>query len=47
MKRSLNVSNVALVNSIKEAQKDPNFIKDINKFIKATTKIYKLNSKSI
>ncbi len=32
---------------IKEAQKDPNFIRDINKFIKATTKIYKLKSKRI
>lgn len=26
----------------KEIQKDPNFIKEINKFIRATTHIYKL-----
>ncbi len=35
--------NRKLVKSIKEAQKDPNFIKEINKFIKATTNISKLN----
>ena len=32
-----------LVKAIKEAQKDPEFIKEINKFIKATTNIYKLH----
>ncbi len=35
--------NRKLVKSIKEAQKDPDFIKEINKFIKATTNISKLN----
>jgi len=30
-----------LMEEIKEAQKDPNFIKEINRFIKATTDIYK------
>jgi len=29
--------------SIKEAQKDPVFVKEVKKFIKASTKIYKLN----
>jgi hypothetical protein len=32
-----------LLKAIKEAQKDPNFIKEINKFIKATTHIHKLD----
>lgn len=31
-----------LTESIKEAQKDPQFIKEINKFIRATTSIHKL-----
>ena len=31
-----------LIKAIKEAQKDPEFIKEINQFIKATTSIYKL-----
>ena len=30
------------VSSIKEAQKDPEFLREINKFIKASTRIYKL-----
>ncbi len=29
--------------TIKQAQKDPEFIKEIDRFIKATTKIYNLN----
>lgn len=28
---------------LREAQKDPEFMRDIAKFIKATTNIYKLN----
>ena len=36
-------SNRELIKSIKEAQKDPNFIKEINRFIKATTNVYKLD----
>jgi len=32
-----------LIKEIKEAQKDPDFVREVNKFIKATTKIYKLN----
>ena len=32
-----------LIKAIKEAQKDPEFMKEINKFIKATTNIYKLH----
>ena len=28
---------------LKEAQKDPEFMRDIAKFIKASTRIYKLN----
>lgn len=28
---------------LKEAQKDPNFIKEVNKFIKAATSVYKLH----
>jgi hypothetical protein len=31
-----------LFKKIEEAQKDPIFIKEINKFIKSSTKIYKL-----
>lgn len=31
-----------LAESLKEAQKDPNFIRELNKFIKATTTIHKL-----
>ena len=31
-----------LLKAIKEAQKDPKFIKEINKFIKATISIHKL-----
>jgi len=31
-----------LMKEIKEAQKDPEFIKEVNRFIKATTKIHKL-----
>ena len=32
----------ALTKAIKEAQKDPKFMKDIRKFIKATTSVYSL-----
>ncbi len=32
-----------LIKSIKEAQKDPEFIREINKFIKATTEVHKLS----
>ena len=32
-----------LIKAIKEAQKDPEFIREINKFIKAATTIHKLN----
>ncbi len=32
----------ALFESIKEAQKDPNFIKEVKTFIKASTTVYKL-----
>ena len=31
------------IQSLKEAQKDPQFMKDIAKFVKATTSVYKLN----
>lgn len=32
-----------LLKAMKEARKDPNFIREINKFIKATTTIHKLD----
>ncbi len=32
-----------LIMAIKEAQKDPQFIREINKFIKATTNVYRLD----
>tara|TARA_Y100000310_G_C20680163_1_gene815465 strand:- start:802 stop:921 length:120 start_codon:yes stop_codon:yes gene_type:complete len=32
-----------LIKEIKEAQKDPELIREINKFVKATTNIYKLH----
>ena len=32
-----------LMDSILDAQKDPEFIRDINKFIKATTQVHKLH----
>lgn len=32
-----------LMNEMKEVQKDPEFIREINKFIKASTSIHKLN----
>lgn len=31
------MSNGELIRAIKEAQKDPNFIREVNKFIKLTT----------
>jgi len=34
----------SLGNEIEEAQKDPEFIREINEFIKATTNIYKLGN---
>ena len=37
------LSSRELIKSIKEAQKDPNFIKEVNRFIKATTTVYKLD----
>ena len=36
------LSGKELAKAIKEAQKDPQFVKDINKFIKITTGVYKL-----
>ena len=46
MKKGVKISKLSgkkLVETIKEAQKDPEFIKEVNKFIKATTRIHKLN----
>ncbi len=40
MKRGLDWNK--LNKTIKESQKNPEFIKELNKFIKATTRIYKL-----
>ena len=42
MKRGAKSKEIELTRAIKEAQKDPEFIREINKFIKATTKIHKL-----
>lgn len=45
MKRGLSSSKLneqELRKSIKEAQKDPNFIRELNKFIKAATTVHKL-----
>jgi len=42
MKKPKRISNGELIKAIQEAQKDPNFIREINRFIKATTHIYKL-----
>jgi len=36
------LKGIELDRAIKEAQKDPEFIKEINEFIKATTTIHKL-----
>ena len=46
MKKDVKITKLSgkkLVETIKEAQKDPEFIKEVNKFIKATTRIHKLN----
>ena len=32
-----------LIRAIKEAQKDPEFVREIKRFIKATTRVYRLN----
>ncbi len=37
MKKTKKMSNGELIRAIKEAQKDPNFIREVNKFIKLTT----------
>lgn len=41
--RSSKLKGDELIKAIKEAQKDPEFIKEVNKFIKATTGVHKLN----
>jgi hypothetical protein len=41
-RKSSRLKGIALIKAIKEAQKDPQFIREINKFIKATTSIHKL-----
>ena len=45
MKRTRNSKSEAdkLAKAITEAQKDPQFIREINRFIKATTSIHKLH----
>ncbi|MEK6932886.1 MAG: hypothetical protein AABW56_03780 [Nanoarchaeota archaeon] len=43
MNKSKKISNRQLIKAIQEAQKDPSFIREVNKFIKATTNVYKLN----
>lgn len=42
MKKKKKLSREELMKEIKKAQKDPEFIKEINRFIKATTTIHKL-----
>ncbi|NQU78162.1 hypothetical protein HQ545_00165 [Candidatus Woesearchaeota archaeon] len=39
---SSRLTDAELDRAIKEAQNDPKFISDVNKFIKATTRVYKL-----
>ncbi|MBS3142808.1 hypothetical protein J4464_05480 [Candidatus Woesearchaeota archaeon] len=41
--RSKRFGSDKLISEIREAQKNPQFIKEINQFIKATTRIYKLH----
>ncbi|MBS3145531.1 hypothetical protein J4414_01895 [Candidatus Woesearchaeota archaeon] len=41
-KKSIKLNRKEFYKELKEAQKDPNFIKEIRKFIKITTKPYKL-----
>ena len=40
--KSSKLSRDKLAISIKEAQKDPRFVREVNKFIKATTRVHKL-----
>ncbi len=42
MKRTKRLTGRELAKAIKEAQKDPEFMKDIRKFIKAATSVYSL-----
>ena len=43
MKKAKKISSGELIKAIQEAQKDPNFIREVNKFIKATTRVHKLD----
>ena len=42
MKKKSASKHDKLAIAIKEAQKDPNFIRELNKFIKAATRVYRL-----
>ena len=42
-KRASELKGDELIKAIKEAQKDPEFMREISKFIKATTSVYRLN----
>lgn len=41
--KSSELRNKELIHAIKESQKDPKFIKEVNKFIKASNSIYNLD----